>query len=147
MQTKALISVILFVSAVVLLEGNGYLIHHDLYGYGLEYSESWAVKDNLIKIALYQFVIFTLLFIHKNFRLFLVEQVFWLTCGQDIIFYLVWNNGVFPTGNWSWIWYNPTTITQLAVNFAAVSLSGVISHCISKLPAVRSLSNFWERLK
>lgn len=86
MRRGVVLGVVLFFVAVVLLEGNGYVIHHDLYKHGLRYSESWAWKDNLIKMALYQFVIFTLLVIHKSWRVWVLTEVFWFTCSQDLLF-------------------------------------------------------------
>ena len=126
-----MLGVVLFFIAVVLLEGNGYLIHHDLYEHGLRYSEVWAGKDNLIKMALYQFVIFTLLLVHESWRVWVLTEVFWYTCSQDLLFYLVWNKGVFPAGDWVWIpFYSVfgrwTTIDQFILSIASLVFVGVL---------------------
>jgi hypothetical protein len=131
MYKNVLLGVVLFFIAVVLLEGNGYLIHHDLYEYGLRYNEAWAGKDNLIKIALYQFVIFTLLLVHKSWRVWVLTEVFWYTCSQDLFFYLIWNKGVFPAGDWVWIpFYSVfgrwTTIDQSILSISSVVFVGVL---------------------
>lgn len=131
MHTRVMLGVVLFFIAVVLLEGNGYLIHHDLYEYGLRYNEVWAGRDNLIKMALYQFVIFTLLLVHKSWRVWILTEVFWYTCSQDLFFYLIWNKGVFPVGDWVWIpFYSVfgrwTTMDQSILSIASVVFVGVL---------------------
>ena len=125
------LGVVLFFVAVVLLEGNGYVIHHDLYEHGLRYSESWAMKDNLLKVALYQFVIFTLLVIHKSWRVWVLTEVFWFTCSQDLLFYLIWNQGVFPAGDWSWLpVYNIlghwSTLDQSILSISSIASAGFL---------------------
>ncbi len=131
MHRSVVLGVILFFVAVVLLEGNGYIIHRGLYEHGLTYSESWAEKDNLLKICLYQFVIFTLLFIHKSWRVWVLTEVFWFTCSQDLFFYLIWNHGVFPAGDWSWLpFYNIlghwTTLDQTILSIASIAFTGFL---------------------
>jgi hypothetical protein len=128
---RVLLGIVLFSIAVVLLEGNGYIIHHDLYGHGLQYSEVWAGKDNLIKIALYQFVIFTILLVHKSWSVWVLTEVFWATCSQDLVFYLVWNKGVFPAGNWVWlpffnIFGNWTAIHQSILSMTTLASIGFL---------------------
>ncbi len=131
MYRRVVLGVVLFIIAVVLLEGNGYLIHHDLYEHGLSYSQEWAGKDNLIKIALYQFVIFTLFFIHKSWRVWVLTEVFWFTSSQDIIFYLIWNKGVFPAGDWVWLPFSSifghwTTISQFILSTTSMVSVGLL---------------------
>jgi hypothetical protein len=131
MRHGVVLSAVLFFTAVVLLEGNGYIIHHDLYEHGLRYNESWAEKDNLLKIALYQFVIFTLLAIHKSWKIWVLTEVFWFTCSQDLFFYLVWNQGVFPTGDWSWLPFYSilghwTTLDQAVLSTSSIAFVGVL---------------------
>lgn len=131
MRRGVVLSVVLFFIAVVLLEGNGYIIHHDLYEHGLRYNESWAEKDNLLKIALYQFVIFTLLAIHKSWKIWVLTEVFWFTCSQDLFFYLVWNQGVFPAGDWSWLPFYSilghwTTLDQAVLSTSSMAFVGVL---------------------
>jgi hypothetical protein len=142
MRRGVVLGVVLFFVAVVLLEGNGYVIHHDLYEHGLRYSESWAWKDNLIKMALYQFVIFTLLCIHKSWRVWVFTEVFWFTCSQDLFFYLIWNRGVFPDGDWGWLpFYNVlghwTTFDQVVFSVSSVTFAGFLLWLTKELgPAV-----------
>ena len=131
MHRGVVLGVVLFFVAVVLLEGKGYIIHHDLYEHGLRYSESWAGKDNLLKIALYQFVIFTLLVIHKSWRVWVLTEVFWCTCTQDLLFYLIWNQGVFPAGNWSWLSFYSilghwTTLDQSILSISSIAFAGFL---------------------
>jgi hypothetical protein len=126
LRRSVVLGVVLFFVAVVLLEGNGYVIHHDLYEHGLRYSESWAGKDNLIKMALYQFVIFTVLIIHKSWRVWVFTEVFWCTCSQDLLFYLIWNGGVFPDGDWGWLPFCRVLGHWTTLNQAVFSVSRVI---------------------
>ena len=128
---RVMFAIVLFLVAVVLLEGNGYLIHHDLYEYGLQYSQAWAEKDNLIKIVLYQFVILTITLIHKSWSVLILTEIFWITSTQDLIFYLIWNGGVFPEGNWTWmpffsVFGNWTTTNQLVLSITSIFLSGFL---------------------
>ena len=131
MRRGVVLGVVLFFVAVVLLEGNGYIIHHDLYKHGLRYSESWAGKDNLIKMALYQFVIFTLLVVHKSWRVWVLTEVFWCTCSQDLLFYLIWNRGVFPAGDWGWLPFcsvlgHWTTVDQTVLSVSSLAFAGFL---------------------
>jgi hypothetical protein len=131
MHRRVVLGVVLFFTAVVLLEGNGYLIHHDLYEQGLQYSEDWAVRDNLIKIALYQFVIFTTFLYHRSWSVWILTEVFWFTCSQDLVFYFVWNKGVFPAGNWVWlpffrIFGHWTTLDQSILSMASLFSVGFL---------------------
>jgi hypothetical protein len=144
------LGIVLFFVAVVLLEGNGYIIHHDLYEHGLIYNESWAGKDNLIKMALYQFVIFTLLIIHKNWRLWILTEVFWSTCSQDLLFYLVWNKGVFPAGDWVWlpfysIFGHWTTIDQSILSLSSMVFAGFLLWLANEWKLARLLQTSTQR--
>ena len=82
---KVVLGLALFFIGVVLLEGNGYIIHHDLYEQGLQFSPDWVEKDNLIKLALYQFLIFTVLFVHESWPVWALTEVFWVTCSHDLV--------------------------------------------------------------
>jgi hypothetical protein len=103
LNRKVVLGLALFFIGVILLEGNGYIIHHDLYEQGLQFSPAWVEKDNLIKLALYQFLIFTVLFVHESWPVWALTEVFWVTCSHDLVFYLIWNRGVFPAEDWSWL--------------------------------------------
>jgi hypothetical protein len=127
MHRRVVLGVVLFFIAVVLLEGNGYLIHHDLYEHGLRYDEAWAGKDNLIKMALYQFVIFTILLIHRSWPVWILTEVFWGTCSQDLFFYLVWNKGVFPAGDWSWLPFFCIFGQWTTLNQSILSITSMVS--------------------
>ena len=131
-KLRIITAILLFAAFVVLLEGNGYIIHKLHYDTGASWSNSVLVLDNNIKIALYQLVIFTLIFVHKKLSLFMIMEVFWWTCTQDIFFYLIWNNGIFPTGDLSWLpMYNVLGIwlieMQILFSITLISLSVVIS--------------------
>jgi hypothetical protein len=152
MRRGVVLGVVLFFVAVVLLEGNGYVIHHDLYQHGLGYSESWVWKDNLIKMGLYQFVIFTLLLIHKSWRVWVLTEVFWCTCSQDLLFYLIWNNGVFPAGNWRWLpFYSVlghwTTLDQFVLSVSSMAFAGFLLWLPKEWMPKRLLQTSSERKK
>lgn len=134
---RIIAGLVFFVSGVVLLEGNGYLIHHDLYQYGLTWSPIWADKDLLIKVALYQFLIFMLLLYHKSWRLFTITEVFWLSSAQDLLFYLVWGGGIFPSGDWTWMpnycfFGHWTTADQVIWSVSLVCTSAVMTRLIRR---------------
>jgi hypothetical protein len=139
-QHRTLLTVILSVGVLfaftVLLEGNGYIIHKHAYDQGAQWTPQTLALDNTIKIGLYQLVIWTLLLIHRRFSLFAYMQTFWLTCTQDLIFYAVWNGGVFPAGDWTWMplytYFNGwTTTMQIALSTASltgIALATVLHH-------------------
>ena len=76
-------------------------------------------------------MIFTLLCIHKSWRVWVFTEVFWFTCSQDLFFYFIWNRGVFPDGDWGWLpFYNVlghwTTFDQVVFSVSSVTFAGFL---------------------
>jgi hypothetical protein len=96
MNNKLLIGMLIFLIGVLLFEANGFLIHHDLYQYGLQYSDTWADADKIIKFLMYQFLILMPWLYHRSWKLIIFQEALWYSCFQDIIVYAVWCGMQFP---------------------------------------------------
>ena len=139
---SVLISIFLFFMFVIMLEGNGWIIHKLHYDMGANWTPAILTLDNTIKFILYQLVVWTLLLFHKNFWLFAGTQVFCLTHSQDLFFY-GWGGFIFPSGDWTWmplysVFGTWTTLMQFSVSFGAL-LFAVLS--INILRNKRAASN------
>jgi len=123
----------LWVVALLLLTCLDNLIHSGLYSYNLVsrslLSEpAWFTWNQLVYGGLWQFTLFTLLLIHKSWMMFAFQQVFYWSASQDLVFYLVWEKGTFPSGNWAWMWWQCklfgswNTWSQLTLTFLVMSI-------------------------
>jgi hypothetical protein len=126
---KAVIAVLLFAISVLLLTRMDYLVNAQLYQFGLTFSESWAITYWALYILLYQLFIIVLLLFCKNWKLGLVFEVFTLTSSQDLVYFGVWSGGVFPKGNWTWMFLYKVFgfwNTQSQILLTATSLTAVL---------------------
>lgn len=96
------LSLVLFFGFVVLLEGNGWLVHSVHYDRGGVWTAGDLEFDNLVKLGLYQLVIVACAAVHRRWELFGFTEVFWWTCTQDLVFY-GWGGFVYPAGDWMWM--------------------------------------------
>lgn len=97
-----LLSFFIFIIAVLLITRLDYLVNSDLYHYKLEFNLSWYIPYLINIFLLYQMILILLLSFFKDFKIIAVLETFVLSSGQDIIYFLVWNHGVFPEGDWTW---------------------------------------------
>lgn len=121
---KPLAALILFSFFVLSLTLNDYIVHEELYDYGLTFSYDWAVKYWINYSLLYQLAIISLFLFCRDKLFLLAAEVFTLTSSQDIIFFGLWNNGKFPAGSWNWTIYyfwvgEWTTQQQIFLSLAA----------------------------
>jgi hypothetical protein len=115
---------------LLLLTRLDYFINGDLYnlyGYGLEVAGQGFLINQVLYACLWQFFLFLLFLVSRSWRLWLVEEGFVLTSGPDLIFYAVWNGGVFPSGDWTWVGFYGVfgvwqTVHQVALTFAATCM-------------------------
>lgn len=135
-----IVSGLLFVCSILLLSGIDHVVHTDLYSYGLRFSMAWANSYWTLYTLILQIVVIACVLIGKNLKLLIVYEAFVLSKGQDLIYYLVWNNGVFPSGNWEWqefyAWFGKwNTLNQVSLVASALLLSSVIL-CVTRNKSV-----------
>jgi hypothetical protein len=128
-QQRIVIASIVFVVAVLLFTGLDYLINSIFYFHGLQYSDSWYWPYTVMYTALYQIVIVCLTLYTKSWRLLLVTEAFSLSGCQDLVYFGLWNLGVFPAGSWDWLIISNVlniqwlTWMQLVVSLSAISVT------------------------
>lgn len=103
LNTKILFAVAAFFVAVLLLSFMDWVVNGLLYQHGLIYSDAWYSPYSLGYTLLWQFTVFTLAFAGRSWRLFVFMEAFVLSSTQDIVYFGVWNGGVFPAGDWTWM--------------------------------------------
>jgi hypothetical protein len=131
-QSKRLgIAAIFFAISVLLFTGLDFLVNSTLYGFGLQFNDGWYSPYTLLYSLLYQIIIVCLGFYCKSWRFLIVAESFVLSGTQDIVYFALWNHGVFPVDAWSWIMASRigiTWTTQLQFVWSAVALSvGVLA--------------------
>jgi len=145
---KIVFSTLLFTAGTLLFTRFDYLIHHDLYNYGLQYSPNWFLINQILYFSLYQYMILLIWLYVKNWRVILMFEAFTLTAGQDLIFFTVWNNLQFPKEQWTWtpfykIFGYWTTEMQIAFTLTAIMFAAFIAKNVRK----RLVWKFEELLK
>ena len=122
LQKRLTIAAVLFFVSVTLLVVNDKIVHHDLYNFGLTFSETWAGPYWLNYALLYQAAIIPLTLYCEDPWLFLFSEVFVLTATQDILFFVL--VGRFPTEVWWWTPL-PGWTTEFQFALSAISLTCV----------------------
>jgi len=133
MRKRTKITLLIYTIAVVLYTGIDYLIHSDLYRYGLQYDDAWFWKSQILYFVLYQVLLVALYFYNRNWRLMLVLEVFTITGGPDLIFFSLWDRMNFPHGDWTWMlmykllgrW---TTTMQVMLTGACTTIAVLVAH-------------------
>lgn len=132
-QKRLLISSILFIAIVLVFTRVDYLIHSDLYGSGLEFSYDWFWTSQILYSMMYQVVIVMLFLYSRSIRLLMILEAFSIPGSQDIVFFGLWNGGVFPTSTWTWnpfyvfFGFNWTTMFQLWLSAVAVGVTTFVA--------------------
>lgn len=137
-MNKVSFSVIAFAVMVFIGTGFDYLIHVVLYRFGLQYYDSWFVISQVLYFLFYQAVIWILYYFNRNVYFLILTQAFVWTGTQDLVFFGLWNMGVFPEGQWTWIgcyrlWGIWTTEIQLWVSFLGLQIAGWLCLLINRL--------------
>ncbi len=95
----------MFFCLVLLYTRLDYLINNELYTYGLFFNIDWYLTNQIVYILLYQTAILTLHLYHRNMKLTIFLEAFVITSTQDLIYFGLWNQGIFPTHEWTWTSY------------------------------------------
>jgi hypothetical protein len=134
---KWIIGLIAFFCLVLIYTRMDYLINHDLYSYGLTFSDNWFLTNQVTYILLYQSAILILYMYHRSVRLTILFEAFVVTSTQDLVYFGLWNNGVFPTNEWTWtIYYFLIGVWNTTTQFltsSVVILSTITITLIGKL--------------
>jgi hypothetical protein len=80
-----------------------YIVNSVLYGFGLRFDAEWYGMYSAAYFLLYQLAACMLTLASKSWRLLVFMEAFVLSSTQDLIYFGVWSNGVFPSGDWSWM--------------------------------------------
>lgn len=120
MNRRFLFAVGFFGASVLLLTKLDYLINTTFYGYGLQFSYGWYRDYTILYMMLFQLVIVPSSLWLQNKYYFVLTEAFVLSGTQDLIYFGVWNGGVFPSGDWSWMifhdWFGSwTTANQFTL--------------------------------
>lgn len=101
------ISVVCFLVFTVFASGRDYLIHHELYSFGLQADMSWIGQDWLIYWFELQLVAFVCAFLVKGYRVHLLVfyEFFINSSCQDLLFFGLWNKMSFPVDSWDWMYW------------------------------------------
>ncbi|MCW4024549.1 MAG: hypothetical protein NWF01_05890 [Candidatus Bathyarchaeota archaeon] len=102
---KWIIGLFVFFCLMLLYTRLDYLINKELYSYGLVFSINWYFTNQIVYILLYQTAILTLHLYHKNTKLTIFLEAFVVTSTQDLVYFGLWTQGVFPAYEWTWTSY------------------------------------------
>lgn len=103
MNRKILLTILLFFVAVLLLTFMDWIVNGLLYQHGLQFSEEWYGTYSLGYTLLWQFTLITLTLSLRSWKAFVLMEAFVLSSTQDLVYFGVWNGGVFPVGDWTWM--------------------------------------------
>ena len=130
-QKGIVIGTAIFACGILLVTKLDHIVNSTLYGQGTSFSMSWYWPYSVVYFLLLQgFVAVLFLFVRRKEAVLLAEA-FILSGSQDIVYFGVWNGGVFPPGQWSWTPYfwafgGWNTVDQLALSAASLGLACVI---------------------
>ena len=126
MNRKTIEALTLFTLFILVLTGLDYVVHGDLYNYGLQFNIEWANKYWILYAFTYQ-IICASMFLHtRSWKVLVFTEAFVLTCTQDLVYFMVWGGGHFPVGDWTWMpFYNLlgtwTTAMQIILSCTAIA--------------------------
>ena len=144
MNKRIIVSLALFAIGILIYTRVDYLINSDLYNFGLQYDDRWHETLQIPYSAMFQLTLLLLLLYSRSIRLWVVLEAFILSSGHDLLYYAVWNHGIFPAGNWTWmgtyiIFGKWTTAMQIIYTCLAVSVAIVIVLLLPKM-------KWWQRI-
>jgi len=132
-----LLSLLSFLGFTALLSGRDYLIHNDLYQWGLQPDMTWVMKDWAIYACTLQLAVFACAFMVRSHRLSLLVfyESFVLSSTQDLIFFGLWGKGLFPTTSWDWMYYavwfgSWSTQQQFMLSAVALTVGALVAYLI-----------------
>lgn len=131
-KDRSYIAILAFIGFVVIFTGMDYLVNATLYHFGLIFSNAWWQPYEMFYTLMFQVAILCLVLFSRSWRLLVVFEAFVLTAGEDLVYFGLWNRGVFPAGNWTWsglyaIFGSWTTPWQAALTVTALALAIVFT--------------------
>lgn len=100
---KILLTILFFFVAVFLLTYADWVVNGLLYQYGLKYDVVWYERYSLGYFLLWQFTLILLAGTARSWKAYVLMEAFVLSSTQDLVYFGVWNGGVFPVGDWTWM--------------------------------------------
>jgi hypothetical protein len=121
----------IFAGGILLLTKLDHIVNSTLYGHGLEFSMDWYWQYSVVYFILLQGVVFFSYIVVRKEKLLLLAEAFVLSGTQDLVYFGVWNGGVFPPGQWNWTpmyWFfgGWTTAHQVALSAASLLLVSIL---------------------
>lgn len=93
-----------FVLATFLFTRLDYLVNNELlYDNNLKFSDQLYSTYTMLYLLLYQLMIAVVYLQTRSLKLLGIMEAFVLTNSPDIIYFGVWNRGIFPSGDWTWL--------------------------------------------
>jgi hypothetical protein len=121
----------LFVCGILLLTKLDHIVNSTFYSYGLKFSMDWYWQYSVVYFILNQCVAVGAYYFARRRELLIMAEAFVLSGTQDLVYFGVWNGGVFPHGQWSWtpyFWLAGcwTTAHQVALSVSSLVVAGCI---------------------
>jgi hypothetical protein len=130
-QRRLLAGAGVFACGILLLTKLDFIINSTFYSYGLKFSMDWYWQYSVVYFVLLQcFAVGSFLLAHRR-ELLILAEAFVLSGTQDLVYFGVWNGGVFPPGQWNWTPYywmfgSWTTAHQVALSVSSLIVAGSI---------------------
>ena len=121
----------LFACGILLLTKLDFIINSTFYSYGLKFSMDWYWQYSVVYFILLQcFAVGSFLFARRR-ELLILAEAFVLSGTQDLVYFGVWNGGVFPHGQWNWTPYYWLFGSWTTAHQVALSAAGLLLACIT----------------
>jgi hypothetical protein len=138
MQKRIIIAILAYILLLLIQTRIDYYFNHDLYAKGLVFSEVWYQPYSNLYLFLTLFYVLIASLIAKSYKFLAIALTFALTSGQDLIYFGVWNKGVYPNGQWTWMyWFHVfgfwNTYSQITFTTISVLIVVIICHLIKSL--------------
>jgi hypothetical protein len=130
-RKRLFIGVSVFAAGILLLTKLDHIVNRTLYDFGLQFSMDWYWQYSVVYLMLLQGLVLLAYLVSRSRKLPLLAEAFVLSGTQDLVYFGLWNGGVFPDGQWSWtpsfwIFGAWTTAHQVALSAASLLLAGII---------------------
>jgi hypothetical protein len=121
----------IFACGILLLTKLDFIINSTFYSYGLKFSMDWYWQYSVVYFVLLQCFAVGSYYFARRRELLLLAEAFVLSGTQDIVYFGVWNGGVFPNGQWTWtpsywLFGSWTTVHQVALSVSSLLLACII---------------------
>jgi len=121
------IALFLFLAFVLVYTRMDFLIHSELYAYGLQFNQKWFGTNQIIYFFMFQLAIVVCTYIAQNWKFLIFTEAFVLSATQDLIFF-TWNSFNYPVGDWTWMpfysWFGAwTTVHQLVFSISVLAIT------------------------